>query len=192
MDNQQVTLAELGWLAGIIDGEGYIGLRPMHDNRKGPEYVVYGPELHISNTDEAIILKAADICRRLGSNAYIRHSPMNGRVKKDQYRLQTRRMTQTLLILKPVLPYMTGGKQRRGELIVRFIELRLSNEGIRNPNIGNGKRGAGRIKPLTPEEQAIYNEVAPMSHRGTSEAIREARRQTSAIYAMQQQRHEIA
>ena len=187
MDNQQVTLAELGWLAGIIDGEGYIGLCPQHDLRRNSDHRVR-PELHISNTDEAIILKAHDIIKRMGVNAYIRAAKANTNVKKDQYRLTVLRMSQALSVLKPCLPYLTGDKQERARLIVQFIELRQANEGIRNPNIGNGKRGAGRIKPLTTEEQLILDTVNEMSKRGTSEAIREARRETSVLWQLHRER----
>lgn len=185
MGNQQVTLVELGWLAGIIDGEGYIGLRL--DDQKGREFRSIRPEIHICNTEEIIVLTANDIMKRLGVNGYIRASKGRKGVK-DNYRVTIKRMSQAVILLKAVEPFLIGSKRERANFIIRFCELRLSNPGVRNPNIGNGKRGAGRIKPYTEEEWTIFEKVGPMSRRGTSEAIREVQRHNSEIWNTMEER----
>lgn len=180
MDNQQATLSDLGWLAGIIDGEGYLGLRKQWVRRNSHPNI--GPELHICNTDEAIVLKAARIMRELGVNAYVRGTKAKG-VKKDVFKVQVKHFAKTIRLLTPLLPYLTGNKQERATLIIRFCELRTQNQGVRNPNIGDGRRGAGRIKPYTDEEWAIYEQVGPLTRRGASEATREVRRLKSEVFA---------
>lgn len=187
MGDQQVTQAELGWLAGILDGEGYVGLRLQVDTRKKLHRYI-NPFVSVTNTDEAIILRIHEIAKRLGASLYIRACKACKNGKKDYFVAQSHKMTHVLLLLAPVMGYMTGEKRERAELVVRFCKLRKSNEGIRNPDIGNGKRGAGRIYPYTTEEWGIFEKCAPMMRRGTSEAIREARRQTSEIWALMDSR----
>ena len=189
MDNQQVTPVELGWLAGIIDGEGYIGLRL--DDQKGRQYRSIRPEIHVCNTEEVIVLMTADIMKRLGVNGCIRAATGRTGVK-DNYRVTIKRMAQAVILLKAIQPYLIGSKKERARLIIRFCELRLSNQGIRNPNIGDGKRGAGRIKPYTEEEMAIFELVGPMSRRGSSEATREMQRHNSEIWAMMEARKDAS
>lgn len=195
MDNQQVTLDELGWLAGIIDGEGYLGICLETDHRHignycdGKKAVAM---LHITNTDEAIVLKARDIMRKVGINPYIRVSQHKG-VKKDVYRLQTKRFTNIITLLPFVIPYMTGEKKKRAELVLEFCISRQSNEGIAKKELAefSGLKGyalSGRIKPYTPREMQILEQVVSLQKRGTSETLRELRRSTSEIWRIMKER----
>ena len=169
MGNQQETASEseLGWLAGIIDGEGYIGLIMEKQTRVNNERIV--PQLHITNCDEAIVLRARDIMRKLGVNPYIRASKSKG-VKRDIYRLQTKRYAVLLRLLTILCPYMTGEKQERGEFVREFCEVRL------------GTPRQGIKKPHTPRELEIYEHCKPIQKRGSSETIRQEQRQTSEIW----------
>ena len=53
--NQQVTATDLAWLAGIVDGEGSIGIyQSNHRRRPG---LSYGPRVTISNTSLVMFKK---------------------------------------------------------------------------------------------------------------------------------------
>src|ERR1035437_9073884 len=70
MANQQGTLAvtdfEVGWLAGIIDGEGTIAFSvyPLRHNGKILQDVRVKPQIIVTNTDKCLIEKVADIFGR--------------------------------------------------------------------------------------------------------------------------------
>ena len=84
-DNQQASPQELGWLAGMIDGDGYIGLRGC----KNHGYDWFRPEIMVVNTDPAIIKKTQRIMRKLGVNPYIRTGHNKNKNAKMHYSVQS-------------------------------------------------------------------------------------------------------
>jgi len=177
LGNQQasVTEAELGWLAGIVDGEGYIGLQIEWKTRRNQDRI--GPQIHISNCDEAIILRARDIMRKIGINPYIRATKANSQIKRDQYRLQTKRYGVILRLLTILNPYLTGEKKGRGELVREFCEIRLKTPRLKNQQ-----------KPHTKRELEIYAICKPKQKRGASETERRGQRLTSEIWKIMESR----
>jgi len=187
MGNQQATREEIGWLAGIIDGEGYLGMRAQIDKRTKRRQPTITPSLHISNTDEAIILKCQNIMRKMGVNPYIRATKANSRVKKDQFHVQIARMAKAQTILNAVLPWLTGEKKKRAELIVEFIGIRKKTPWIWiAPN--NPTNQAGALKPYGQREWEIFQECKVFQTRGASETERRARRMTSEIWKLMESR----
>lgn len=189
MGNQQVTAAELGWLAGIIDGEGYLGLQLYQDKRMDRKCGLnIDPCLHISNTDEEIVLKSRDIVRKLGVNPYIRASKLKNR-KKDQYKIQVKHMSKMKKILEATYPYLTGNKKKRAKLILEFIDLRKSATWVwKRPNNKSGQGGAS--KPYSEREWQIYDECKSLQRVGTSETRRRAQRLTSEIWKLMESRQQ--
>lgn len=179
MDNQQVTQAELGWLAGIIDGEGWIGFTICNDKRRlrKNNKIVFGVQIAINNTDKAIVDKAASLFRKLGVNPYERVSKpvRKGKTgnRKAYYSIATKHMRKCGRVLSPLLPYLVGNKQERARIMLTFIESRLSQEPQPNPLTGQGRKGSGTIKPYTPEQLEMVTYCRELQRRGTSEAIRE-------------------
>jgi len=187
MDNQQITASdlELGWLAGIIDGEGYIGLQLERETKVNHSRIV--PQIHICNCDEAIVLRARDIMRKIGINPYIRASRGYGNVKKDIYRLQTKRYVAIFKILSVITPYLTGSKKERAELVKEFCDIRLNAPTYRKIK-GAGRERSGRIKPHTARELEIFGLCKPKQKRGISETIRQEQRLTSEIWGIMKTR----
>lgn len=177
LGNQQasVTEAELGWLAGIIDGEGYIGLQIEWKTKRNEDRIC--PQIFISNCDEAIILRARDIMRKIGINPYIRATKANTRIRRDQYRLATKRYGVILRLLNILTPYLTGEKKERAELVREFCKIRLSTP-----------RQNGRKKPHTKRELEIYVICKPKQKRGASETERRGQRLTSEIWKIMESR----
>lgn len=180
MDNQQVTPYEIGWLAGIVDGEGYIGMIACYDKRRSGS-VQIDVQMHICNTDEAIILKCQEIIRKIGVNPYIRASKGHTNVKKDVFKIQIKHMRKLKIVLDVLLPYLVGNKQERAKLIIKFIELRMENPGMRKTE-GIGRERSGRIFPYTDEELELFEACQPLQKRGTSETIRKTQRKNSEIW----------
>lgn len=165
LDNQQVTLDELGWLAGIIDGEGYIGIQ-LEKIRKHSMVRRATVGLQISNTDEMIAIKAVFIIRKLGVNPYLKidSTALSKSSKRIVYIVVVHRMKQLLKILKPVYPYLTGNKKYRAQLIIEFCESRLNNF----------VWGSHTKNNYTDRELQLIDACLPLQKRGTSETIRRA------------------
>lgn len=185
MGNQQPTLVELGWLAGLIDGEGYIGICRNNDYRNKVAYVGYIPMMHVCNTDEAIILKARDIMRKMGLNPYIRAAKTYNKKSKDNYRVQVKHMNKLINLLSPILPYLTGHNQERAKLVVEFCESRLDQKALsvrESKRINNNHHSATfKPKPYTERQLAIIEQVGKLTARGGSETTRMAARLKSEI-----------
>jgi len=175
MDNQQLTLVELGWLAGIIDGEGYIGVLKQHDKKCQRIDNTVTVQLHISNCDEAIVLKARDIMRKMGLNPYVRFYKTKKRRSRDHYRLQVKHMAKMVKLLDPLIPYLTGNTKRRAEIVLEFCRLRREQKPEQLPKVKNGGRlNSGTHKPLTRRMLDLIIECGKLSARGSSETTRMA------------------
>ena len=181
MGNQQATDAELGWMAGIIDGEGWLGMcvgaeqayRPTHHTRQYSVTV----DIKVTNCDPEIIVKAAQIMRKIGVNPYIRQPHVELKVNhKPHYEVSVHRMGPVKRVIDAVLPYLTGTKLERAHLILRFMQLRDINPGTENPAYANGARGRHgprTIKPYTAEELDLVEQCrALQSRKGASETTR--------------------
>jgi len=151
MDNQQrtiVTEADLGWLAGIIDGEGsvllFLGVRGAKLNNCSPQVIV-------GNTEKIMIERIAAICSGLGVGCYIsQRQPRDsqpgplGITRKTAYKTlyvaSVVGFRRVAALLDRVNPYLVTSKKERGELILRFIRQRLAKLAIAKPD-GPGRPG---------------------------------------------------
>jgi len=185
MGNQQATQIELGWLAGIIDGEGYLGLSISKELRTKTPSNSVTPAMHICNTDEQIILKTQIIMRKLGIVTYVRasdHSKYNkdGKVRKYDkiiFTIQVHRYINMIKLLESIGNQLTGNKKKRGKLILEYCKSR-------NASYIPGKRN----HPFTDRELEIIEECLPLQRRGASETIRKIQLERSKIYEMQRKR----
>lgn len=106
--------AALGYLAGIVDGEGYIGrIEITYKNRK----IKIGWKLCVANTNEELI----NWLKRIGGSVY-QWKPRENRKKGFEWRLL--RALDIHKFLKAILPYLII-KKKRAKDIVEEIEKRL-------------------------------------------------------------------
>lgn len=160
MDNQQERFdLELAWLAGIIEGEGWVSLGLVKSRKKnGDSLPAYVPNIGLVNTDLSIVEKAEEIFKKIGikyrsqlRKAYI-GSDNRPRKEKKEISIATHETFKKLA--KAIYPYMVGEKKQRVEKVLQFIELRASK-----PRSGINSR-------YTEEEHAIY--LSLYSYRGKS------------------------
>jgi len=95
-DNQQATIEEVCWLAGIIDAEGHIGVHKWPGKNKP----TYRSTLTVTNGNEAIIWETVRIMDLLGVNPAVRE------VKKVYYSVALSAPTKIERLLKRVIPYL--------------------------------------------------------------------------------------
>lgn len=110
---------DIGWLAGIIDGEGSLALA------KSVRGTAYSPRLSIAASSQSLIDKFVRICRELGapSTHTQRKIKSNKLSDKPQYQVQLCKRDELLSILRLVEPHLTE-KQAFCRAILEFYEDR--------------------------------------------------------------------
>lgn len=181
MSNQQATDIELGWLAGIIDGEGWIGFAVCRDKRGGAtsQRMRWSArvEVRVNNCDPAIVERCAAIFKLLGVNPYVRGGRASS-TRRMVYECACKHMTGVEKILLPIREHLTGIKKQRAEYMLRFIVLRRENPGHPNPAYemnSRGRKGPRSLRPYTEEELQLIEACRAIQSAGASETTRATR-----------------
>jgi hypothetical protein len=138
------------------------------------KHTSYSTEVSISNTDEAIILRAQDIMVRLGVVPYINSSKYklaNKPTHKMTWKLVVHRLNKNIRLLTTIGKYLTGMKKERGELVLEFCKSRLAHY----------VPGSHRGNPPTDREIEIIESCIAKQKRGTSETTRKAQLERSEL-----------
>jgi len=109
---------EIGWAAGIIDGEGCVTLRDQHQEHQLQGYILVG------NTDYDLLRKFTEVLCKWG----VHFGYQLVRQKKRWapcVRVQITRTNSVVRLLEIVLPYLTA-KKRYAELVLEFCYWRQS------------------------------------------------------------------
>lgn len=140
MDNQQetVSLFQIGWLCGIVDGEGCFTI--SHGGNGG-----YSPSFKLVNTDDEIIDQFAKILDSLtmGHHIYDAWRTKNQRPAK---RLEVNGVLRLKKFLDFFCPYFQA-KRDQAKILLEWIDLRLS---------------VPQRTPTMPEEYVIYKTLQAM------------------------------
>ncbi|MCE5212500.1 MAG: LAGLIDADG family homing endonuclease [Deltaproteobacteria bacterium] len=121
IDNQQATDLEIGWLAGIIDGEGYIGF--SRQNSKKVRSI--RPDIQVVNCDPDVILKIRKILNIMGINPYIRERMHDKKKFSSNYILQMSRFSHVKKLIDTIGHLLTGEKQKRAKLMIELVNSRI-------------------------------------------------------------------
>ena len=113
----------LAWLAGIIDGEGSIGI---YDSKtRGTPCKIFN--LSIVNTDNTILLKVEDIYKHFNIffSRYIHNNPNpKGFLPTNQcYVVTVRRRDDFEQILKLIEPFLIGKKKQSTQKALEYLVL---------------------------------------------------------------------
>lgn len=125
MGNQQATDLEIGWLAGIYDGEGYIGF--TRQNAKKVRSI--RPDIQLVNCDPDVILKTRTILNMIGINPYIReriHSKQGVEAKWSRnYILSMSKFSDVKKFIDTIGHLLTGEKKKRAGLMIQLVNSRI-------------------------------------------------------------------
>jgi len=137
MDNQQGTLAvtdiELGWLAGVIDGEGTVAFSPYPLRRNGKiiQELRIKPQIIVTNTDKTLIEKVADIFGRSHVGVHFQTRTQHGRSfdgnKPTKYRPLHVANVSGFMRAKRALELVGQhlvSKKAKAEMVLRYIVQR--------------------------------------------------------------------
>ncbi len=143
------------WLAGFIDGEGYIGIvrhRKRADSQQSDTWQ-YHPWVIVTNTDISIL----DYLESVVSSQ--KRAPL-GRTAghKLGYQVKVSKFKEVTRLLTGVYPFLRM-KKKQAELLMKFCELRNGVKII----TGRGSRGSSSFGE---NEEKIYLQLRKLNKRG--------------------------
>lgn len=120
-DNQQKRLMDIGWLAGIIEGEGCFSLQGWKAGKRTQRSA--SPLIQISNTNPLIIQKAQRIIKDEGLPCYV-YAQLGKRVTAC-YRVVIMGLKRAQKFLNFIIPYLDCRKDQ-AEFLQKWTDSRLS------------------------------------------------------------------
>jgi len=154
-----MDLNTLGYLAGVIDGEGYIGIEKTKPNKNqrqiNPRYM---PNICVVNTNKKLI----DFLQKKWGGS-IQQRNRNGKWMKNYYKTCWRwRLNQGRIVefLTAIRPYMIV-KIEQADLLLKYYQERMKP-------IRGTFQGRHGVKEYPPEEmefrEKIYKEIKKLNH----------------------------
>ncbi len=122
MGNQQATDLEIGWLAGIFDGEGYIAFTRQNTKKTRSVRV----EVQMVNCDPDVIIKTVGILNKIGINPYIRERKYKGTRWQNCFHVALMKFSDTKKFLDIVGPYLIGEKRVKADLMLKLVNSRIT------------------------------------------------------------------
>ena len=116
-----LTQAELGWLAGLWDGEGSITMFRHYEQGRERHYV---PVVCLTNTDPTIINHAVALLDRLGVRMRVGILRKSDGKNAECYQIITNKHSVIGRFLKSLSPYLIGKRPQAG-LLLRFVNSRI-------------------------------------------------------------------
>lgn len=142
MDPETSKRKPLSWLAGIVDGEGSIGI-----NSSGK---YYDPVFQVDNTNQIIIVECKKVIHSMGVFGISVDERDRGKKRKSCFNIRVQNNGDIYTILSYLLPHLIG-KNEQARLVRRFIALRQSG---------------ALTSPYSNEERAIVEAVRLLNKKG--------------------------
>lgn len=158
MGNQQVSTADIGWLAGAFDADGSISMYLYHTKR-GKNITKH--DIVWTNTDWLFLEKVRDICLRLGVNLYVHEKTRGKKYWSRAWYLRTGKISHVAKILRVITPHLTV-KRDRAKLLLEFCERRLR---IAKENSGGNMHISSRRNVYTEEDFAYFHTFKELNAR---------------------------
>ena len=142
---------DLAYIAGILDGEGYIGLVKQIETRRKRETIYYNPVVCFSMTNKLAI----DFVNSLfEGNIWFSDKGENIN-RKDIFEWEAKGQKRTKEILEAILPFLRV-KKEQAVILLRFIERR--------------EKTSHKVKwgetSYTKEDDEYYNKIRKLNHKG--------------------------
>jgi len=148
---KKINKEDLAYLAGLIDGEGYIGLiKRFEKRRKGEPTCYYLPNVSVGMCDR----EAVDFLNNMFEGTFCitkKASPY-----RDVYQWTALSVKRVQPLLDAIIPYLKV-KKKQAELLLEYIELR-------KPFINRGGVGRGHTT-FSGLEEALYIQIKQLNHK---------------------------
>jgi hypothetical protein len=130
-------VADLAWLAGIVDGEGHLGINwsTQHEVlRSGEKKRQFVLRCHIRNTDPFMMKKISDIYHRHNLRFFWKLCKPQKKHHRETIEIIVYTMGALEKLLNLLLPFLVT-KKRQGQLILEYLEWRRGlNVPIHHPS----------------------------------------------------------
>jgi len=147
-----MTESDLGWLAGIIDGEGTITLCEVHKYDR--EKIGYSVNVCVSSTDTKIAYHTMDLMKEMNIQPAIQILKRDiASNHKDAYQVRITNYFEIEIYLRMIQKYLVG-KQEQAYWMLEYIKQR-ELEGKNQP-IGDLSRTiANKIRSLNTKGKVV-------------------------------------
>ena len=127
LDNQQET--SIAWLAGILDGEGWVGfnVRKRHHTGRGKVKPHILPWITVQSTTYELVEKCVIVCSSVGIASTLGKPFRVTKANKPVWHWHLAGSKRVSALLPLVLPHLTC-KRRNAENILAFIGSRLATK----------------------------------------------------------------
>jgi len=163
---EEIDPVWLGWLGGIIDGEGSISILPRYRSDAKCQYNGWQVLVKVANTDIRMINKIKEIFNySLGKFGHTEERRKN-RCNKVYYWIVSSR--QTLVLLKLILPYLIC-KKEQANLAIKMQERILAYIGIEikgRDSKGRMLRGSTLTEDEVKYREKLYLEMKELNKKG--------------------------
>ena len=151
LDNPQANPVEIGWLVGMIEGEGSFVMNRANYQRQIQARMMW------SNTDAEIVQRFISILDKLKVRRHVCNNRRNSRLgKKPRTDVQVYRYIDVVRLMDVVLPWMTPGiKKERALCVDRFVRSRLAQLNASDPKRNLLRGWNNQQRAYTPEQQSI-------------------------------------
>lgn len=165
---QTIDPVDLGWIAGVVDGEGTITISPRSRTDNTCVNNGWQVSVRVANTDKRMIDKLDALTRLIsGSAGYVQEKRPN-RCKRQYYWMVAAR--KALIFLKLIEPYLVV-KREQARIAIEMQERMTSFTGIYI--VDRDSRGRVKRTQMLPEEveyrQKLYERIKELNRRGPSQ-----------------------
>lgn len=150
---------KLGYLAGMIDGEGFVGIEKKSPSKKN---LGFSPKIAIYNTNKLIIERCDQYFKDLGLACHVMVSnPKRATtIYKPLYRIDMQGMKRVNRLLQYIIPFLAGKKQV-AEIVQLYIDSRLSKP----MTLSN------RNRQIDAYELSLITQVKELNKRGKDKRV---------------------
>jgi hypothetical protein len=149
----EIKQTDLAWLAGIIDGEGSIGVGYRESKNS------YQTQIQLENTNVALMDRAVSIAESVGVNPRLTTRVKN-QLKNPKWKVSYRycitKHSEIELLLQALIPHLTA-KKAQAILLLEWVQDRQS--------LGRSPRG--HLMPHTEKSKQIYQKLKEINKNGT-------------------------
>lgn len=162
MENSQ-AICKWARLAGLILGDGFISMIPYSNHKKSSSgFTAIRPLVCFTNEDASIIKLVTDLYDEYGIKYYLETRNNQGLSKHPIMNVSVLRFDSVTLILNELIPWLSGDKQARAELLLRYV--------------AKERRGRREFDPDDAEIIRAFLKVSPNARKGKSTRLAEVLR----------------
>jgi hypothetical protein len=115
------TEAELGWFAGMLEGEGCITFFKQARSRGGFDIIT---GIQITNTDINIINALLEILKKCELSWHVRNKKVYSKNHSECWYVEVRQQKMIKKSLEIFIPFMFGNKKAKAKLVLDYLSKR--------------------------------------------------------------------